>query len=356
MGRKAYKAVIILISCIALLSSCVKDKPSSLTTEGTGNTYVVCEGSLGNGDGTLYVYNSKLDSAYGDKYYAVNKQPLGDVFQSMQRIGDNLFLCVNNSDKIVVVDAANLQLKSTINVPKPRYILKISDTKAYVSSLFSKKVYIINPQSLQVTGSIDMPHLNTEGMLLYNNKAYICTWDTVSNKLYSVDAATDKIADSIPLAGYAPQEIMIDKEYKLWVLSGDMPEGKPCAFNRIDPDDDKLIKSYVFPSQADPVRPVMNRSNDSIYFIEADFNGNTQYNGIFRMSIYDASLPTVPFIAAKKYQYFWALGIDPATGYIYVGDPKGFVQKGTVSVYKPDASLVTQFNVGIGPGHFYFDE
>ncbi|MGN6566940.1 MAG: YncE family protein [Flavipsychrobacter sp.] len=339
-----------------LLVSCVKDKPANPITMGTGNVYVVCEGSLGNGDGTLYAYNPKLDSAYGDKYYAVNKQPLGDVFQSMQRIGDNLFLCVNNSDKVMVVDASSLQLKGIINIPKPRYILKISSTKAYVSTLFSNKVYIINPQSLQVTGVIAMPYQNTEGMILYNNKAFICTWDTAANHLYAVDVATDKVTDSILLAGYAPQEIMMDREYKLWVLSGNMPKSKACVFNRIDPDNDKLIKSYAFAIQADPVRPVMNRSNDSIYFIEADFNGGTQYNGIFRMSIYDAALPTVPFIAAKRYQYFWALGIDPATGYIYVGDPKGFIQKGTVSVYKSDASLVSQFNVGIGPGHFYFDE
>ena len=355
MGREAYKIVTILFSCLLMLS-CVKDKPNSPAVTGSGNVYVVCEGSLGNGDGSLYVYDSKLGTASGDRYYDVNKRVLGDVFQSMQRIGNEFFLCVNNSDKIVVVDAATLQLKGVINVPKPRYILKISNTKAYVSSLFDNKVYIINPQSLQVTGSIDMPHQNTEGMLLYNNKAFICTWDTATNKLYTVDATVDKISDSIVLAGYAPQEILLDKEYKIWVLSGDMHEGRTCAFNRIDPDDDKLIKSYIFPAVADPVRPVMNAAGDSIYFIEADVNGGTQYNGIFRMSIYDAALPMTPFITAKKFQYFWALGIDPATGYIYVGDPKGFIQKGTVSVYKPDATLVNQFSVGVGPGHFYFDE
>lgn len=355
MGREAYKVVTILLSCLLLLS-CVKDKPNSPAAAGSGNVYVVCEGSLGNGDGSLYQYDSKQGVVSGDRYYDVNKQPLGDVFQSMERIGDELFLCINNSDRIVVVDAVTLQLRGTISVPKPRYILKISSTKAYVSTLFSNKVYIINPQSLQVTGSIDMPYQNTEGMMLYNNKAFICTWDTATNKLYTVDVTVDKISDSIVLAGCAPQEILMDKEYKLWLLSGNNPKGKSCAFSRIDPNDDRLIKSYVFPKQADPVRPVMNRTNDSIYFIGADFNGGTQYNGIFRMSIYDASLPLIPFIAAKKYQYFWALGIDPATGYIYVGDPKGFIQKGTVSVYKADATLVSQFSVGVGPGHFYFDK
>ena len=74
------------------------------------------------------------------------------------------------------------------------------------------------------------------------------------------------------------------------------------------------------------------------------------------MSIGDASLPPVPFLQAQSFQYFWALGIDPLNNNIYVGDPKGFVQKGGVSIYRPDGGKVDSFKVGIGPGHFYFDE
>ncbi len=74
------------------------------------------------------------------------------------------------------------------------------------------------------------------------------------------------------------------------------------------------------------------------------------------MGINDAALPAQPFIAAKQLQYFWALGIDPATGNIYVGDPRGFIQKGTAYIYRPDGTPVNSFNVGLGPGHFYFDE
>ena len=74
------------------------------------------------------------------------------------------------------------------------------------------------------------------------------------------------------------------------------------------------------------------------------------------MGIHDAALPAQPFVAAKQYQYFWALGVDPVTGNIYVGDPKGFVQKGSVYIYQQDATLIKTFSVGLGPGHFYFDE
>ena len=357
MGRKSYKILIVFFSC--WLASCVKDKPGSLSnsTPGTtGNVYVVCEGNFGGGDATLYAYESLHDSVFGDLYKTVNHQSLGDVFQSMKRIGDQFFLCINNSDKVIVINAGNWTLAGTINIPKPRYILPISATKAYVSTLYSKKVYIINPQTELVTDTITLPCKNPEGMCLYNNTAIICTWDTAGNNIYQVDGTTDKIVQTIKVAGYAPQEALSDKEQMLWVLSGNQPEGKACAWTRIDPSTGRILKSFTFPADADAIRPVFNNSKDTLYFIEANYYGGAANNGIYRMGINDMALPSQPFVAAKQYQYFWALGIDPATGNIYIGDPKGFIQKGSVYIYKTDGTQVGSFNVGLGPGHFYFDE
>jgi hypothetical protein len=74
------------------------------------------------------------------------------------------------------------------------------------------------------------------------------------------------------------------------------------------------------------------------------------------MPIDAASIPTTPLIPAKQYQYFWALGIEPLTGNLYVGDPKGFIQKGSVQVYTPNGNFVKEWGTGIGPGHFYFQK
>ena len=357
MGGKGYKTLIIALCCF--VASCKKDKPDAVNNSvpgATGNVYVVCEGNFGTGDATLYAFDPATDSVYGDLYSIANGQPLGDVFQSMQRIGDKLFLCINNSDKIVVVNASDRKLTGLIAIPKPRYILPISATKAYVSALYDNKVYVIDPQTLQVTDTITLPSQNPEGMCLYNNSAIVCTWDTAGNSVYKIDVNTDKLIQTIKVAGYAPQEALIDKEQMLWVLAGEQYSGKTATWTRIDPSTGEILTSYTFPADANAVRPMFNNTKDTLYFIEANQNGGTADNGIYRMGIHDAALPTQAFIAAKQYQYFWALGINPISGNIYVGDPKGFIQKGSVYVYRPDASLVKSFNVGLGPGHFYFDE
>jgi hypothetical protein len=360
MVRAYFKNIISTIITVSLLSACVKDKPAQpdtkppAATEPSGNVYTVCEGSLGNGNSTLYLYNYKSSTDFGNIYESVNAgSKLGDVFQSIIKIGNKWFLCINNSDKILVLDTIHKQIGS-INVPKPRYVLPISETKAYVSTLFSNKVYIINPQSMSVTGIIEMPYQNPEFMVMRNNKAYISTWDTACGSIYTVDIATDKIQNTIVINNRAPHGMAIDKHGNLWVVSGNVYKGKSSAITVLNAKDE-VVRTLYFPAKADVIKPVFNTANDVLYFIEVDYNGGTEHNGIYRMGVNDTQLPQTPFVAAQKFQYFWALGIEPKAGNVYVGDPKGFVQKGSVMVYDDAGKQINNFSVGVGPGSFYFD-
>jgi YVTN family beta-propeller protein len=259
----------------------------------------------------------------------------------MTRIGHYLLLVVNNSNNITIIADSTAQLITKIELPQPRFILPISNTKAYISSMYSNKLYVLDAAQLAITDTITLPSFNPENMVLYNNTVFCSSWDTL------VQTGT--------VAGFATQELLIDADQKLWVLSGDAPLGKPAMLTRIDPDTHTILYTYTFSADANPIKPVFNPTRDTLYFIEANFNGGTAYNGIYRMGIHNLALPAQPFIQATAYQYFYALGIDALTGNIYVGDPKGFTQKGSVSVYNPQANLLKQFTCGIGPGHFYFN-
>lgn len=358
MGRKSIQTIAYFVLYTVLLSACVKDKPNTpaVTHQSVTNDYVyiVCEGNFGNGDGSLYGYDVKGNAVSGDLYKAANYADLGDVFQSMARIGDKLFLCINNSDKVVVINNNDKKLTGAISIPKPRYVLPLSATKAYVSSLYSNKVYVINPQTFQVTGTIQMPYQNAEGMTLYNGSVYVCLWDTACHNIYAIDTSSNQIVKAVAIQGAAPQEAVIDKNNMLWVLSGNVTKGKSSSLNVLNAQGD-IVKLYQFTSMADVIKPVFDKSGENLYFIEVNYNGGLQNNGIFKMNIADDALPVSVFIPARQYQYFWALGIHPLSGKVYVGDPKGFTQKGSILVYDADGIMTTQFSVGVGPGHFYFD-
>lgn len=352
---RTYLKAIALLTLVLGFQACNKESNNNPPISPTAyRVFVVCEGSLGNGNGQLWLYDPHSDKVYADAFKTVNNQSLGDVFQSMQLSGDRFLLCINNSDKIISIGATDLAMKGICTVPKPRYVLNIDSNKSYVSSLFGNKLFVIDPHGPSVSGSITLAARNPEGMLLHNGKVYVCPWDTASRQLYVLDPVTDQVSDSILLPGYAPQEVLADKDGKLWILSGNVSKGKIAFLTKLDPQTRQILEYFPFPSSADPIHPVMNSAKDSLYFIEVNYAGGTNDNGVYRMSVNDHALPAQPFVQAQSFQYFWGLGIDPLTGEIYIGDPKGFTQQGTVFVYRQDGTLRTQFNTGVGPGHFYF--
>ena len=364
MDRPLYKILVGIIAVIAF-AACNKDKSAKPNGNNNGvptdrpttrNVYTACEGSFGSGNASLHIKDLNSQTELENAFLSANGASLGDVFQSIRRIGDRLFLCINNSDKIVVIDADTKKKVGEINIPKPRYIMPIHQNKAYVSTLYSNKVYIIDPERMIVDGTIEMPKQNPEGMAKLGNAVYVCTWDTSCNKVYIVSILDDQVKDSFTLAGYAPQQVGVDRDGAVWVLSGNATKGKQAALTRLAPLSNDIMQSYKFWGKQDPIKLTFNQAGDVLYFIGVDYNGQSGYNGIFKMGINQGSLPSTPFISTSGLQYYWALGVDPVTDEIYVGDPKGFVQKGTVSVYFADGRQKTTYNVGVGPSYFYFDE
>lgn len=350
---------LLFLGFLFFLSACVKDKPdtpdhSGITTGGR-KVWIANEGSLGNGNASLSLLFPDKDSIFNNVFRLRNNQNLGDVFQSMAIAGSHLFLAINNSDKIKVIDKNSFKLLGSIDIPKPRCMLLLDSAKMYVSSLFYPEINIVDPQSMQVAGKIVTDFPNTEGLLAFQGKVYACNWDTACSYIYEIDPQTNQITYRIPIAGRAPQQVLADKLGHLWVLAGNVEKQKPSTLTCIDPQSRGIIKSFQFPGQAEIIKPAWNKSRDTLYFLGVNYNGGTSYNGVFRMAISDTALPSKPLIPAQPLQYFWGLGVDSATGNIYVGDPKGFIQAGEVLVYNTSGYLLKRYTVGLGPGFFLFE-
>lgn len=357
--NKTFQLPLLLLSLMIAAASCVGDKPEQ---PGPGNNnsagrkvFIANEGSLGNGNASFSFYNIDKDSIYNDIYENANGQGLGDVFQSMLIDKERIYLAVNNSDKVAVIDKNNYKLTGIISVPKPRYLLKLNDGKMYVSSLYNAQINIVNPSSLQVIGQIAIDYKNSEGLTALNGKVYACNWDTACNYFYEIDPEKDSVMARIQIAGRASQQVLVDKNQMLWVLAGNVYKGKTATLTQINPQTRSIVKSFTFPAGADIMKPCFNPTKDTLYFLGVNYNGGTDYNGVYRMSIDANAVPLNLFIPAQPLQYFWGLAVDSVSNQIYVADPKGFIQNGTVGVYQTDGSKLKSFNVGIGPGFFSFE-
>lgn len=342
-----------------LFMACVKDIPHPDTqlipdTQHKG-VFMLHEGAYGNNNSEF----SYLDFSNGQLsesiYHTVNGSSLGDVAQSVYRFQQHLFIALTNSNEVIELDALNFkEIHRYSSISSPRYILAVNDSLIYVSSLYQNKVFVLNHRSQQIVSSIALDHANSEQMVLKNSTVWLTSWHVQCNYVYKINAQTHTILDRITLPGFAPHGIVEDKNGLIWVLSGNQYKSVTSHLTCIQSSNGDIISDFTFPTSAEPIKLSMNPTKDTLYFIGVNYAGNSVYNGLYRMSINDTTLPTQPFITANNNSYYWGYGIDPITHDIYLSDPKGFTQHSTIYVYSSTGISLRQFEGGIGTNSFLF--
>ncbi len=346
------------ILLIFLVVSC-KRKPENILQYNFSSkgVFVINEGNYTNGNASLSFIDLEADSIVNDVFFKVNKLPLGDVAQSGVILDSLLFLVVNNSGKIWVIDRYTGKYLSYIDgLPSPRYLF-IKSNKGYVSDLYSPYIDIIDVRHFCKIGKIYVGR-STEKLLFYSGCLYACNW-SYGNKIYKIDIATASVCDSIEVA-YQPNSMVIDKNGFLWVLSdggnmSDTSENELPALTKIDIEHFSIDTVFYFASRRySPFRLTIDKQGEYLYWIKGSWQTqNDVISGIYKMSIYSHKLPNSPFIASQG-KLFYGLAISP-DGEIFVSDAKDYMQNGTIYRYNVNGKLISSYQAGIIPGHFVFN-
>jgi len=337
--------------CIFLLFgiSCVKDKPivqnnenpSSVYTGETGRIFVLNEGNFGSGNGSVSLYEPYSGSVTEDYFFKQNNTQAGDVVQSMFKHNGSYFLVVNNSGKIYKLNAGFKITGTLSGLTSPRYLIPLQYNRLMVTDLYSNTLTIFDPDNMQVVQTIAFPGWG-ERMEKYLNKIFITNMK--KNFLYVFDIYSSQITDSIPVAK-GSHSLQWDKNGKLWVLcNGDIMQSVPGALYRINPVTHQVEWSASFAS-GNPHSLCINPTRDTLYYI---------LNGIYRISINATQLPSSVFIPQGN-KNFYALGVHPSSGNLYVSDAKDYLQKSDIYVYRSNGTLLGSFKAGIISGNFFFD-
>jgi len=360
--KRCHHLFLFLLGIMVFATSCEKDpiredsdNPDPLPDSAFSNgVFVVNEGNFNWGNATITFINLEDNSVIQDVFKKVNGRSLGEVAEVMKVSGEKAFIVVNNSGRVEVVDVNTMKSVKTIsNLPSPRDILFIDSTKAYVSDLYHD-IAVLDLSTLSITGSIPV-NCWTEGMIRYNDYVfvskighYLLSSHNRNPKLLVIDTKTNQVIDSIT-TGKEPISMVMDRFSRIWVLcTGGYDHFEVPSLLMINPETRMIEKTIVFPNSATtPSRLCMNTRKDSLYFL----NG-----GIYRMSIYDVSIPAMPFIAGD-HRVLYGLEIDPETGDIFVSDAIDYVQDGFIYRYKrKDGSFVTKYRAGRIPASFCFVE
>jgi len=125
---------------------------------------------------------------------------LGDVGHSMTMIGEYLYVVVNNSGLIRVLEPGTFKEIAQIKgFNSPRYIVPVDEKRAYVSDLYSNFISIVHLESHSIIGEIPLRGM-TEKMLVYRHEVYVA--NNKNKHIFTIDIATDSITDSIDIGGH----------------------------------------------------------------------------------------------------------------------------------------------------------
>jgi YVTN family beta-propeller protein len=350
----SYTKHIHLLLFVAFLGSCKKDippqRPASTGNISASRRLVICnEGNFGAGNATITLYDPASSSVLQDAYGPANaNQYVGDVAQSGVKFNEKYYWVVNNSSKVVVTDNSLAKLASVSGFISPRYIRFVSNNKAYVSNLqlnanLPNYVQILDAGSNTISGTIRIDGW-TEEMEQSYGKVYVC--NQRKKYVYVIDAATDKLSDSI-YVNATNACIVKDKDEKLWIsCNADASNNIPARLVKINPLTDSVEADISLQTtQTSVSRLSINGSGDALYYL---------MNDVYKISISSTAPQAAIILQGTK--AFYGLCVDPLDETIYISDAIDYNQDGSILRYRSDGAYQSTFKAGVSPGYMWMEE
>lgn len=346
---------------LSLLSACVlfacddltSVVPDSNDVAGAGALYVLCDGNYSLNNSTLSLYDFSGKKLIPDFFQAKNGRKLGDTGNDLQRYGSKLYVVVNGSSQVEVLDARTG--KSLKQIPffngstarQPRFIAFWMN-KAYVCS-FDGTVSRIDTTLLEVEGMVEVGR-NPDGIAASNGKLYVSNsggLDYGTNLGYdhtvSVVSTETFVETKRIEVGPNPGRIKSDRFGFVYVsVRGDY-KNEPSRWVCIDTQTDGVAATYDFAVTN------FDLSGDKAYFYRYDEATKLSSIGVFNLKT--KALETNAFIQdGTQLQTPYGITADPESGAVYITDAGNYVASGDVYCFSENGVLAYKLtNVGINP-------
>ena len=334
--------------------------------------YVVNEGNMGSNKCTLD-YLDFMSSLYARNFYAERNpnvvMELGDVGNDIQIYGNKLYVVVNCSHKVEVLNAHTGKRIGQVDIPNCRYI-RLNKGKAYVSSYVGPvlidpdaprgAVYKVDTTSLKVLDKVTVGY-QPEEMEIVDDYMYVANSGgyrapNYDNTVSVIQMEDFKQVEKIPV-GINLHRVKLDSYKRLWVSSrGDY---KSIHSNLYILDKRKGYNKMVVTDTLNIPCSNMAIHGDSLYLYStewSDYEGkNTVTYGI--INVKTKELVSTNFITdgtEKSITIPYGIAIHPETGDIYVTDAKNYVSSGTLYCFDRYGKKKWSVRTGDIPAHMVF--
>ncbi|MBE7175393.1 MAG: YncE family protein [Mucilaginibacter polytrichastri] len=367
---------VILFSLLFFSLACRKEqqaKPGDTEQVGDGENgtiagfYLLNEGNMNMNKASLDYYDYASGQYRRDMYGQANPdvvKGLGDVGNDVGVYGSKLYVVVNVSNKVDVLDVKTGKRLKQINLGNCRYVT-FHKGKAYVSAYLgsigdpnSPKGIVaeIDTASLAITRRVTVGR-QPEEMAVVGEKLYVANSGGYSPPDYErtlsvVDLNTFTETRRIDV-GINLNRVKADAYGDLYVTSrGDYYE-IPSRLYVVDTQKEAVKKAFDIPAGN------LTIDGDKAYIISADFNYKTGENTI-RYSMLDVRSETPlagSFITdgtEKSIRMPYGIAINPETKDILLTDARDYVTPGMLYCFGADGRKKWSVSTGDIPAHFAF--
>lgn len=334
--------------------------------------YLVNEGNMGSNKCTLD-YFDYFTGLYARNFYAERNpnviKELGDVGNDIGIYGSKLYVVVNCSHKVEVLDSRTGTRLGQVDIPNCRYV-RFYRGKAYVSSYVGPvlidpdapkgAVYEVDTTSLKVTRKVSVGY-QPEEMEIVDDYMYVANsggyrvpnYDNTVSVIQMVDF---KQVQQIPV-GINLHRLKKDRYNKLWVTSRGDYQSRPSRMYVMDKRRgyNQMIVTDTLPFGVSN----MAIRGDSLYFYSTEWNNYTQSNTITYgiVDVRTKQLVSSNFITdgtEKEITIPYGIAVHPETGDILVTDAKNYVSSGTLYCFDRLGRKKWSVRTGDIPAHITF--
>lgn len=334
--------------------------------------YLVNEGNMGSNKCTLD-YFDYFTGLYARNFYAERNpnviKELGDVGNDIGIYGSKLYVVVNCSHKVEVLDSRTGTRLGQVDIPNCRYV-RFYRGKAYVSSYVGPvlidpdapkgAVYEVDTTSLKVTRKVSVGY-QPEEMEIVDDYMYVANsggyrvpnYDNTVSVIQMVDF---KQVQQIPV-GINLHRLKKDRYNKLWVTSRGDYQSRPSRMYVMDKRQgyNQMIVTDTLPFGVSN----MAIRGDSLYFYSTEWNNYTQSNTITYgiVDVRTKQLVSNNFITdgtEKEITIPYGIAVHPETGDILVTDAKNYVSSGTLYCFDRQGRKKWSVRTGDIPAHITF--
>lgn len=334
--------------------------------------YLVNEGNMGSNKCTLD-YFDYFTGLYARNFYAERNpnviKELGDVGNDIGIYGSKLYVVVNCSHKVEVLDSRTGTRLGQVDIPNCRYV-RFYRGKAYVSSYVGPvlidpdapkgAVYEVDTTSLKVTRKVSVGY-QPEEMEIVDDYMYVANsggyrvpnYDNTVSVIQMVDF---KQVQQIPV-GINLHRLKKDRYNKLWVTSRGDYQSRPSRMYVLDKRRgyNQMIVTDTLPFGVSN----MAIRGDSLYFYSTEWNNYTQSNTITYgiVDVRTKRLVSDNFITDgtdKEITIPYGIAVHPETGDILVTDAKNYVSSGTLYCFDRLGRKKWSVRTGDIPAHITF--